>query len=630
MDPLWSVYDAPTEYFLSQDNPLLVSSAPNSQLPPSFEGPAPVTLPSTGPRTTVATREIPTRANLPSVPAACLACRSKHLKCDGKRPCSRCSASSLDCVYVASRRGYKGRKRTATQVASRLAAAANPRPIVALAKPIIGPAPPPPSLEFPSIFDPSMFSGIDPIYPGINTSFPTTTFAQTTASAGLPAFAFQSPFGGVDELDVGFGFEVPRMLPLREQYLDSFYQNFHAAHPFVPPKEPLLVLVQDNSLEPLLAAMRWVGSLYIEQATSHSLFKDAFRLIDGNPLKDGFLVQARLLLIIGLDGNRQRKKVRKLMTEARDISVQIGMNTHLFATANGRGMPILEESWRRTWWELYVVDALMSGVHQTNSFALYDVPTDVALPCEEYQYRTGQIPPPMHPQDMEYIGLFDGTPFSSYTYRIQCACFLGTLQRMPTQVDHIDKLLANWKLRLPASKHDAHFNGELDEMMFQALMMWHAINILLHQPHSQLDPSSTYYIKACQPNTPAVSSDVFNLHTIRTIRAARELSKLITYRVSLFTHTHFFAYMVTLSSTIHLSKWSLAFVAQDDEDLRQNIRLNIGALVKYAEMWSVAQHLGSQVKHIAKEVYMMKKRQKQPPEWVGLLPQEQIAASIGF
>lgn len=234
-----------------------------------------------------------------------------------------------------------------------------------------------------------MFSGIDPIYPGINTSFPTTTFAQTTASAGLPAFAFQSPFGGVDELDVGFGFEVPRMLPLREQYLDSFYQNFHAAHPFVPPKGPLLVLVQDNALEPLLAAMRWVGSLYTEQATSHSLFKDAFRLIDGNPLKDAFLVQARLLLIIGLDGNRQRKKVRKLMAEARDISVQIGMNTHLFATANGRGMPILEESWRRTWWELYVVDALMSGVHQTNSFALYDVPTDVALPCEEYQYLTG-------------------------------------------------------------------------------------------------------------------------------------------------------------------------------------------------------------------------------------------------
>jgi hypothetical protein len=116
---------------------------------------------------------------------------------------------------------------------------------------------------------------------------------------------------------------------------------------------------------------------------------DASRLIDGNPLKNGFLVQAILLLIIGLDGNRQHKRAKKLMAEAQDISIQIKINTNLFAITNGQGIPILEESWRRTWWELYVVDALMSGVHQTDTFALYDVPTDVALPCEEYQYLTG-------------------------------------------------------------------------------------------------------------------------------------------------------------------------------------------------------------------------------------------------
>lgn len=79
MDPPWPDYGAPTEYFLSQDNPLLVSAAPNSQLPAAFEGPAPVTLPSTGPKTTVATRELVTRANIPSVPSACLACVSSFV-----------------------------------------------------------------------------------------------------------------------------------------------------------------------------------------------------------------------------------------------------------------------------------------------------------------------------------------------------------------------------------------------------------------------------------------------------------------------------------------------------------------------------------------------------------------------
>jgi hypothetical protein len=219
---------------------------------------------------------------------------------------------------------------------------------------------------------------------------------------------------------------------LRECYLDSFYRNFYAAHPFIPSKEVLLVLAQGTSLEPLLAAIRWIGSLYIKQDTSASLFKDAYRLIDGNPLKDGFLVQARLLLIIGLDGNRQRKRAERLMVEARDISIQINLNTDRFATANGQGIPILEESWRRTWWELYVVDALMSGVHQTDTFALYNVPTDVALPCEEYQYFTGvsRVKEPfiycMFTRSSKYLPLCTHT-----TWRILVCSMAGRSHRTP-------------------------------------------------------------------------------------------------------------------------------------------------------------------------------------------------------
>ncbi|KAF5673710.1 Zn(II)2Cys6 transcriptional activator [Fusarium circinatum] len=544
------------------------------------------------------------RRNLPTVPAACLVCRRRHLKCDGQRPCSRCRSVDLDCVYAASRRGYNGRKRTATQSSGHHAGSGALVPIVGSAVTVVGPAPSVPALECPSVFDPTMFFGNVTSHSSVDTSFPITAFSQTIATTTLPGFSSQTLVGGT-------GNRVPRALPVRERYIDSFYQNFYAAHPFIPPKELILTLAPQISLEPLLAAIRWIGSLYIEQDSSRSLFTDASRLIDGAPLRNGFLVQAMLLVIIGLDGNRQEKKARKLMADARDISIQIKLNSRPFAATNGQGIPTLEESWRRTWWELYVVDALMSGVHQTNTFVLYDVPTDVGLPCEEQQYLTGQIPPPIRPYDTETLGLFDARPYSSYTYRIQCACILGALQKAPSEVDHIARLLANWMLRLPPSKYDAYCNGELDEMMFQAMMMWHAISILLHQPHSQLDSSLTYYIKAS--NTPAASSDAFNSHTKHTIRAARELSKLISYRGPLLKHTHFFAYMVTLSSTIHLSRWSLAFVAQDDQDLRQNMGQNIGALVKYAEIWPMAQHLGLQVKRMAKEVYTTKKLQEQHP-----------------
>ncbi|KAF5568069.1 Zn(II)2Cys6 transcriptional activator [Fusarium phyllophilum] len=416
---------------------------------------------------------------------------------------------------IASRRGCNGRKRTAAESSGHPEAAATLVPVFDVAVTVVDPPPSAPALEIPSVFDPTMFFGNVTSHLSVDTSFPITAFSQPIASASLPGFSSQTLVGGTST-------KVPRALPLRERYIDSFYRNFYAAHPFIPPKELLLILAQQISLEPLLAAIRWIGSLYIEQDSSHSLFTDASRLIDGAPLRNGFLVQAMLLIIIGLDGNRQEKRARKLMGDAIDISIQIKLNSDPFAAKNGQGIPILEESWRRTWWELYVVDALMSGVHQTNTFVLYDVPADVGLPCEEHQYLTGQIPSPIHPYDKETLGLFDPRPYSSYTYRIQCACILGAFQKMPSEVDHIARLLANWMLRLPPSKYDAYCNGELDEIMFQAIMMWQAISILVHQPHSQLDSSLTYYIKAS--NTPAASSDAFNSHTKHTTRAARELA----------------------------------------------------------------------------------------------------------
>lgn len=49
----------------------------------------------------------------PIVPAACVACRTKHLKCDGMKPCSRCASHGVECSYIRSRRGYKGPRRMA-------------------------------------------------------------------------------------------------------------------------------------------------------------------------------------------------------------------------------------------------------------------------------------------------------------------------------------------------------------------------------------------------------------------------------------------------------------------------------------------------------------------------------------
>jgi hypothetical protein len=51
---------------------------------------------------------------------ACVACREKHLKCDGLNRCTRCSAQNITCVYLKSRRGYRGRDIYAKHVSKQI------------------------------------------------------------------------------------------------------------------------------------------------------------------------------------------------------------------------------------------------------------------------------------------------------------------------------------------------------------------------------------------------------------------------------------------------------------------------------------------------------------------------------
>lgn len=178
---------------------------------------------------------------------------------------------------------------------------------------------------------------------------------------------------------------------LSDRYLNSYYQNFHASHPFTLPKKYLFQFTNFAALEPLLCAIRWVGSLYVDRVFSRGqLLEEAYRKInDPNTPQDGLLVQAMLVLIVGLDGTRQLEAAKKLLADAGALAVKIGLNSHQFAIAHGRDNAVVQESWRRTWWDLYVVDGMIAGVHRATNFALFDVQADVQLPCEEWEYQSG-------------------------------------------------------------------------------------------------------------------------------------------------------------------------------------------------------------------------------------------------
>lgn len=148
---------------------------------------------------------------------------------------------------------------------------------------------------------------------------------------------------------------------------------------------------------------------------------------------------------------------------------------------------------------------------------------------------------------------------------------------------------------------------------------------MLHQPHSQLDTSPARSVNSCAPYRAIPSGDAFNLHTRHTITAASDISKMITAPVALTHHTHFFTCVITMSAIVQLSKWALYFIG-DEEDLRQEIRLGIGALSKLSSVWKAAGTAAAQVKGVAQEIYRAKKAaQVNPAFWVAFTQEEMIS-----
>jgi hypothetical protein len=208
---------------------------------------------------------------------------------------------------------------------------------------------------------------------------------------------FRNPFINANTVSRPMGLTTSaatqQMPTLPERCLDAFYHYFHAGHPFVLPRDPMLQLIKDGvtKLDAVVTAMRYIGSLYIDAGPARAIYLDeAIRLcyLPTTP-KDGFLIQALLLVIIGLDGSCQQERARELLADCERIALEINLNTRSFAAMHGRGNPILEESWRRTWWDLYVCDGMIAGVHRVTNFLLFDITADVALPCEEHQYISG-------------------------------------------------------------------------------------------------------------------------------------------------------------------------------------------------------------------------------------------------
>ncbi|RDW72077.1 hypothetical protein BP5796_08111 [Coleophoma crateriformis] len=551
--------------------------------------------------------------NRVTVPSACVACRSKHLKCDGLSPCSRCSSNSFECVYVKSRRGFKGPRKKDKENVS-------------------------PSTDSCDLLR----------RPGQAASVNGSTFSNGLATppdhrrlshphvTGDGSFSLHGQdLGALGAIQFNPDFP-PSDLP--ERCFEAYYYYFYPSHPFLLPKSHFLKLRQQKSMHHIDAAIRFVGSLYVPQAPTELYAQEAERAIyQIGAARDAFRVQAMLITAIGLDGNLEREKALQILTEAENLAMELGMHTRDFSLMNGAEQKVLEESWRRTWWELFIIDGMIAAVHQQSSFRLSEVVSDVPLPCEENEYASGHIPASHSLQELDDdCFTADDFTFSSFAYRITAMRNTGRVMKLgdlrfvdEATVDRADAYLVNWKMHLPATKKTFITNDrKVDEMLFQAHMIVEATTILLHRDHSQLDFSPAKDITSCAPYHASSPGEQYNTHAAKMIQSAQNVSRLISLPTEITKHSMFFTCVITLASIVHLSVWSVMMPLIQDTDIKEQLKLNIGAMKDLWRVWPSAGKAFGEVKGVAQDIYTAKKQAAQVGMWDHFTPDEIIRNMI--
>ncbi|KAM5356835.1 hypothetical protein ACJ41O_003481 [Fusarium nematophilum] len=238
---------------------------------------------------------------------------------------------------------------------------------------------------------------------------------------------------------------------------------------------------------------------------------------------------------------------------------------------------------------------------------MFDVSSDVGLPCEEFQYLSGDIPESVGTDALDDQELSTSNPVSSFAYRIQAVRILGSLIRIThihgaedINISRIESALTNWRLHLPTGKRQClREDGTSDQMMFQAYMIIHTASILLHLPHSQIRSNLTPAITSCAPCFEHEGTGALNTHTQHAIQSASDISTMITYPEPLLMRTPFFCCAITLSTIVHLGR---ALSSLEGEDTRQQVRLNLGALAEMAKVWGVADESRRQILGLVAEL----------------------------
>ncbi|KAM5350033.1 hypothetical protein ACJ41O_006538 [Fusarium nematophilum] len=319
------------------------------------------------------------------------------------------------------------------------------------------------------------------------------------------------------------------------------------------------------------------------------------------------MVQSRLLYSIALFWHNYKAEAKREMDAAGRLARDLGMFHCRFATEHGGGDSVLTESWRRTWWELYIVDGNYAGTLGTMNFVVLDIEATVDLPCEEDEYESGNIPDPKTLQEFDCREFSSpDTSFSSFAYLIgavRCAALAISMapkhaakEASESVIQAADSIIDGWLLLLPKdSKQVMGKSGEIDELM---------ATIGIHRPLSDLKFNAVEDISSCarEPPLDTPTPDLINVHTVRVLRSVESQIRLLALPTRPFRHSPFVTCMISEGTLALLSACNFLLKGKELAVARDQIRMTIGCLRAVGEVWPRTARNVQEIQAIARHV----------------------------
>jgi hypothetical protein len=299
------------------------------------------------------------------VVAACIQCRSRHVKCDGTQPtCNRCRRDGKACTYTKSRRGgldkaALARRRLRLQQEAGTAAQSSES-----------------GQQTSDESSPHSHEHDD------NVSIP-----------NIEALNIQGSVLPTPLQTVSFAINEDRLVEL-------YYENFYPALPITLPLRVFMerkLMQRDHGTDLLLLVMHFVGAVYAPWTISDAYYQAAYVALSQPDLpRTGFTVQALIVFSNAQMYFDLRSESRKTLDLAISIGLGLGMNSNEFAYRNGEGSPVLEESLRRTYYFLHLTDLQFAVIVNNPFFTMRDVPNHVDLPCDDEYYESEVCSPSLY------------------------------------------------------------------------------------------------------------------------------------------------------------------------------------------------------------------------------------------